>query len=315
MMMSHLPNIDKDFSLVIQQERELNFSSSTNVPNTSGEEVVAFQVRTASGNQAGKSGNNAYKGKVRGYGGAKGHNRVCTHCGRTNHTIETCFLKHGYAPGFKQIGKLPTTIVSANATLDSPQFTSTSFGFGFTQDQYNSLLELLQQSKTSPKANSISTSPFVLNSHSSNSNGKNPFLWILNTGATDHICFNIASFISHKNIILVHVSLPNGSQITATIFGSVELSSYLILHNVLYIPSFHVNLISIAKLKKLPFPNSVTQSTASFQILHADIWGPFFTISILGHKYILTLVDDYSRSDNGSEFLALSNFFLSSPSM
>ncbi|KAI5443649.1 hypothetical protein KIW84_012338 [Lathyrus oleraceus] len=34
-------------------------------------------------------------------GGARGHNRVCTHCGRTNHTVETCFLKHGYPPGFK----------------------------------------------------------------------------------------------------------------------------------------------------------------------------------------------------------------------
>lgn len=103
----------------------------------------------------------------------------------------------------------------------------------------------------------------------------------------------------------------------------------------------------IGKQRKLPFPNSVTHSNAPFKILHVDIWGPFSIISVLGHKYFLTLVDDYSRytwvtflktkgqaknsiiqfvayienqfntslkclrSDNGSEFLALSNFLLS----
>ena len=36
-------------------------------------------------------------------------------------------------------------------------------------------------------------------------------------------------------------------------------------------------------------------SCAPFDILHADLWGPFSTISTLGHKYFLTLVDDYTR--------------------
>ncbi|KAI5407206.1 hypothetical protein KIW84_053453 [Lathyrus oleraceus] len=36
---------------------------------------------------------------------SKGANRVCIHCGRTNHTVDTCFLKHGYPPDFKQKGK------------------------------------------------------------------------------------------------------------------------------------------------------------------------------------------------------------------
>ncbi|XP_014517220.1 uncharacterized protein LOC106774690 [Vigna radiata var. radiata] len=34
-------------------------------------------------------------------GGRFGAPRQCTHCGRTNHTIDTCFLIHGLPPGFK----------------------------------------------------------------------------------------------------------------------------------------------------------------------------------------------------------------------
>lgn len=48
MMMSPLPDIDKAFSLVIQQEREMN--NSVVVVNPSTEDTVAFQVQTQSGN-------------------------------------------------------------------------------------------------------------------------------------------------------------------------------------------------------------------------------------------------------------------------
>lgn len=27
-------------------------------------------------------------------------NLLCSHCGRTNHTVETCFIKHGYPEGW-----------------------------------------------------------------------------------------------------------------------------------------------------------------------------------------------------------------------
>ncbi|KAI5392585.1 hypothetical protein KIW84_077110 [Lathyrus oleraceus] len=215
------------FSLFIQQEIEINSPVSSNVPSAvTNEEIVASQFRTSPRNFNGKPGNNYFRGKSQ---GQKGHNRVCIDYGRKNHTIETCFLKHGYPPGSKGKGS------------------HMSF-FSFTQEQYNNIMELLQQSKTTPKANSISISPFVLNYYSPNENDKNPHLWILDTGATDHISFEITLFISCKTIIPVHVSLPDGSQVTASMSSSVVLSPALVLHNVLYIPNFHVNLLSIAKL-------------------------------------------------------------------
>lgn len=242
----------------------------------------------------------------------------------------------------------------------------------------------------------------------------------------------------------ISLPLPNGSHLTAFVSGTIVISPSLTLYNVLYIPNFHVNLISVtklttnndcslnfsstlcnilqnhskqmigtaklhrglyvmdsnafhnscnsvvsnsfemwhlrlghlsnsgmkymskqfpvipcknnmdpcdschlAKLKKLPFPNCFTNTHAPFELLHADLWGPLATNSILGHRYFLTLVDDFSRftwviflkaksetkqsvinfvallenqfntslkcfrSDNGSEFSTLNSFFLS----
>ncbi|KAI5416297.1 hypothetical protein KIW84_041373 [Lathyrus oleraceus] len=59
----------------------------------------ADSIQTNLGNSYGKS--NYSKGKTQTFISARGHNRVCSHCGRTSHTMETCFMKHGYTPGFK----------------------------------------------------------------------------------------------------------------------------------------------------------------------------------------------------------------------
>jgi len=33
----------------------------------------------------------------------------------------------------------------------------------------------------------------------------------------------------------------------------------------------------------------------TFDLIHVDIWGPVNIVSVYGHKYFLTIVDDYSR--------------------
>ncbi|MCH82134.1 retrovirus-related pol polyprotein from transposon TNT 1-94 [Trifolium medium] len=247
MMMNPLPDIDRAFSLVIQQERELNSSVTSLVSSTDSSQLaMAMQVSSQQGNFSGKNG---YKGKGQGSNSAKG-NKLCTHCSRTNHIVESCFVKHGYPPGYRGKGKYQQNFGSqANSTVNEASG-STASSFGFTQEQYNNIMEFLQQSKANsqPQANSVTTSPFVLNSHSSSTSGKHSNLWILDTGATDHISFNLPSFTNCKNIVPIPVSLPNGSQIFASISGSIVISPSLTLHNVLYIPTFHVNLISVPKL-------------------------------------------------------------------
>jgi len=50
-----------------------------------------------------------------------------------------------------------------------------------------------------------------------------------------------------------------------------------------------------SKQHKLPFPNSTTNSDDYFDLIHVDIWGVISISSIHGHKYFLTMVDDFSR--------------------
>ena len=48
-------------------------------------------------------------------------------------------------------------------------------------------------------------------------------------------------------------------------------------------------------MKKLSFSPSSIVSHSAYDLLHVDIWGPFGIPSILGHKYFLTIVDNFSR--------------------
>ena len=60
--------------------------------------------------------------------------------------------------------------------------------------------------------------------------------------------------------------------------------------------TFDCFICSLAKQKRLPFPTSISSSSSScFDLIHANIWGPYSTPSLNGSKYFLTLVDDHSR--------------------
>ena len=72
--------------------------------------------------------------------------------------------------------------------------------------------------------------------------------WILDSGATDHVTCSLHNFHSHKQVSPVTVKLPNGHFVRATCSGTIQLSPNITLHDVLYIPAFTFNLISISKL-------------------------------------------------------------------
>jgi len=46
---------------------------------------------------------------------------------------------------------------------------------------------------------------------------------------------------------------------------------------------------------RLCFNNSSSYSEHIFDLIHVDIWGPYGTTSIHGHRFFLTIVDDHSR--------------------
>lgn len=51
-----------------------------------------------------------------------------------------------------------------------------------------------------------------------------------------------------------------------------------------------------AKQTRLPFPVRTSTSSAKFELIHMDVWGPYSEHSLANTNYMLTLVDDFSRA-------------------
>lgn len=69
----------------------------------------------------------------------------------------------------------------------------------------------------------------------------------------------------------------------------------LVSYDKLFVLQKSCDICPLAKQRCLSFPVSTSHCNKVFQLLHMDIWGPLSIISIHGHRYFLTIVDDYSR--------------------
>ena len=72
--------------------------------------------------------------------------------------------------------------------------------------------------------------------------------WILDSGATEDIFSSFTHFTSYHQINHFYVKLPNGNQVIANYSRTIFLNQNHIIGNVLYIPCFNFNLLSITKL-------------------------------------------------------------------
>lgn len=77
-------------------------------------------------------------------------------------------------------------------------------------------------------------------------------VFLLDSGAIAHICTSLSSFISFTHMKNTFVTLPNNHKVPVIASGSVKLAFGLILHNVLCIPDFHINIISVGSLNHGP---------------------------------------------------------------
>jgi len=113
---------------------------------------------------------------------------------------------------------------------------------GFTPEQYQTLLALLQQVKSSGIVSSqVSVIPSNMTTQSSNNFTSSFSSWIIDSGVTDHIGSSLTYFTSYHQINSISVKLPNGNQVIANYFGSVFLNQNHVIDNILYIPFFTFN--------------------------------------------------------------------------
>lgn len=73
--------------------------------------------------------------------------------------------------------------------------------------------------------------------------------WILDTGAAHHICCSLSLFHTYRSFAST-VKLPTGQTVLVARAGTVVFSTNLILTDVLFVPEFQFNLLSISSLVK-----------------------------------------------------------------
>lgn len=255
LLMEPMPMINKVFSMIMQQERKTQYAIPSSVNDETG-----ILVNVVDGSKSyGRGRGNGPQGRGRGNG------RQCTFCNRSGHTIETCYKKHGYPPnfgrGYAGVGSY-ANFVGGDAVDNEGKSTVASSKndedhVSLTKEQYQSLVALLEKSNAETKCVAnvtkgiahVGTSQVAGNVFSAFHQSKMMnYRWIVDTGATHHICYSLHWFLSVKKISPMQVSLPNGSTSETNTIGRIKLNNDLVIDNVLYVPEFQVNLISASKL-------------------------------------------------------------------
>ena len=90
LLMDPIPSLSKVYSLMIQEETQRSIPNAPVVKVDS--TVLVAQVSTDQVNHVTNLVNSSGKGKDR---------PVCTHCGKTHHTVDKCYKLHGFPLGFK----------------------------------------------------------------------------------------------------------------------------------------------------------------------------------------------------------------------
>ncbi|CAN1299637.1 hypothetical protein LINPERPRIM_LOCUS24276 [Linum perenne] len=134
-----LPTINQAFSMVIQEERELGFSTSVDLGLQTGgiPSAIGQSSQTNLGQSLAMASRSSYpsKGTVP---------RVpCSFCGIHGHTIDRCYAKNGYPPGYKAKGRgrgqRPTPAAHA---VQGTLVTEEDSGYALTSAQFQALRTL-----------------------------------------------------------------------------------------------------------------------------------------------------------------------------
>jgi len=261
LMLNPLPPINTVFFLVVQEERQKEVYTAI---GSSNHNSAALFTKSVASDASATPRNRPVKNNS-----FRKDRPVCSHCGVSGHTMEKCYRLHGFPPGFKFNKGKNDAESSANQVSDFFETSGNqiSSSLPFTQEQCQKLMTLITPSSEVSSANHLvanmsgnsfmpNTAPNFLHSVFSSITSfkkaliSNSCSWIINTGATDHMICSFSLFTTVIASVSKLVKLPNGNFVPVTHIGTVRLSSTLILTNVLYVPSFSFNLISVSQLTK-----------------------------------------------------------------
>ncbi|KAL4323895.1 hypothetical protein GQ457_11G003570 [Hibiscus cannabinus] len=174
----------------------------------------------------------------------------CSHCGLLGHIKERCYKLHGYPPGYrsKNLVNSSGNNVHTNAIVDPPTESLTSqqcqqliamltnqLQAASTSGVHSTTVNLAMQGKILSFINSLSSF-----------NVKNS--WIIDSGASRHVCYSKELFESLAPLSAGTILLPNKTIVTVKYAGTIRLSDRILLRDVLYVPEFRFNLLALPRL-------------------------------------------------------------------
>lgn len=282
-MMHPLPHVSHAYRLIVQEEKQraasemqaqssnamayaaessnarASASSNTMTYATESSDARAFAAdhrrpyrppfnQSSTYNQAGSSRTTFYNRRS----GRSGSGYYCDHCKIPGHTMERCWKIHGYPPHFQQNNKDKGKRVAAAVAHDDEMDTGgSSHGGGsdhghITAEQYYQLMELLNKQKDGNAEEPHASVAGICLLTSLNAK------WIVDSGATHHICSNLSLFAEYKTYNHAHnsITVADGKKSIVKHIGSVNLGNGITLYNVMHVPGFKYNLISAHQLCK-----------------------------------------------------------------
>ena len=165
-----------------------------------------------------------------------------------SHTKETCYKIVRYPPNYFK--NQSNSFVN---NVDGPSEQNPTHNSTLTTAQCQQLIQYLtmQLTATPSTPSTPSTDDIATNVIGNTLNSIlpiNSYQWIIDSGATSHICCYKSLYDSYVPMNNSHVLLPNSFKVKVEGIGRIKLTQDIFPHNVLYIPSFRFNLLSLLTL-------------------------------------------------------------------
>ncbi|KAK1425214.1 hypothetical protein QVD17_20561 [Tagetes erecta] len=187
----------------------------------------------------------------------------CTHCNLTGHTIDKCFEIIGYPPNYKKKPNLQRAQARSNATCDSSisNQTPNTTSQPFTAEQIARIMSLISDNTSNSSSTDMTGSynTFTLDiklndmfCSNINTDLNGSELWIVDSGANQHMVTNDSNIINGLDVTEYNLTVghPNGTRAQIKKIGNLKINNDIVLKDVMVIPDYCVNLISVNKMAK-----------------------------------------------------------------
>ncbi|CAM8999360.1 unnamed protein product [Rhodiola kirilowii] len=266
--LTEVPKFSTVYGLALQEEssRHIRKASSVEASALYGQSSQGNANHAVQGTQANQTyGNQNYNNQMRGRdanrgGFNKSRPRIfCTHCQMSGHLKENCYKLIGYPqnpkvnksskvnPNGKSSVNAVTNTVSGELSSDAGEKQQL-----FTSSQLEQIMAILRGGGLAEKQEN--TTHMANHVHMAGIAHCKPTLdipgdWLIDSGATSHFVCDAKLLKDVYELKDEHrVTLPNGDCINIKHSGTCVLGNGLVLSDVLLVPDFEVNLISVSRL-------------------------------------------------------------------